>query len=86
MLLQRNHARVLEPKGLDSIFANNTNRLWPKMRVIDATRAMEIRVRKKAAPSILGAPDAATFAGWMERSVLSFPLFCSIKITMRKDT
>ena len=27
ILLQINHARILEPKGLNSVFANNTNRL-----------------------------------------------------------
>ena len=47
ILFQINHARILEPKGLDSVFANNTNRLWPNMRVIDATDTMELRTRDK---------------------------------------
>ena len=44
-LLQINHARILMPKGLDSSFTNNTNRLWPNVRVIDATGTMELRMR-----------------------------------------
>ena len=86
VLFQINHARILEPKGLDSVFANNTDRLWPNMRVIDSTGTVEIRMREKAALSLSGAPDAATFAELVERGALNFPILCSIRVTMRKST
>ena len=86
VLFQINHARVLEPKGLDSVFANNTTRLWPNIRVIDSTGTVDIRMREKAALSLSGAPDAATFAELVERGALNFPILCSIRVTMRKST
>ena len=46
ILLQINHVRILEPKGLDSVFAHNTNRLWPNMRVIDVTGTIELRMHE----------------------------------------
>ena len=62
VLFQVNHARVLEPKGGESVFAKDTDRLWPNVRVIDSTGTIEIRMREKAALALSGAPDAATFA------------------------
>ena len=86
VLFQINHARILEPKGLDSVFASNTNRLWPNLRVIDSTGTVEIRMREKTALILSGAPDAETFAELVEKGALNFPILCSIRITMRKST
>ena len=52
ILFHINHVRIMLPtsalgtpefqKGLDTVFAHNTNRLWPNMRVIDATGTIEL--------------------------------------------
>ena len=85
-LYQINHARILEPKGLENVFTNNGDRLWPNLRVIDGAGTIEIRMREKAALSLSGALDAATFADMAAKGVLNFPILSSIRITMRKST
>ena len=85
VLFQVNHARVLEPKGGESVFAKDTDRLWPNVRVIDSTGTIEIRMREKAALALSGAPDAATFAEMAEKGALNFPLLCSIRVTMKSS-
>ena len=82
-LFQINHVRVLEPKGGDSVFAKETDRLWPNVRVVDSTGTIEIRMREKAALELSGASDAATFAAFATQGALNFPLFCSIRVTMK---
>ena len=62
VVFQINHARVLEPKSGDNVFAKETDKLWPSVRVADSTGNVEVRMRKKAALELSGAPDAATFA------------------------
>jgi len=82
-LFQINHVRVLEPKGGDSVFAKETDRLWPNVRVVDSTGTIEIRMREKAALELSGAADAATFAAFATQGALNFPLLCSIRVTMK---
>ena len=82
-LFQINHVRVLEPKGLESVFTKSGERLWPNARVIDSTSTVELRMREKAALLLSGEPDAATFAQLAARGALNFPILCSARVTMR---
>ena len=85
VLFQMNHVRVLEPKSGDSVYARETDRLWPNVRVIDSTGTIEIRMREKAALELSGAPDAATFAAFAAQGALNFPVLCSIRVTMKSS-
>ena len=85
IVFQINHARVLEPKGSESVFAKETERLWPSVRVIDSTGTIEIRMREKAALDLSKAFDAATFAELAEKGALNFPVLSSIRVTMKRS-
>jgi len=85
VLFQINHVRVLEPKSGDNVFARETDRLWPNVRVIDSTGTIEIRMREKAALELSGARDATTFAACAAQGALNFPVLCSIRVTMKSS-
>ena len=76
---------MLEPKSGDNVFARETDRLWPNVRVIDSTGTIEIRMREKAALELSGARDAATFAAFAAQGALNFPVLCSIRVTMKSS-
>ena len=85
-LFQINHVRVLEPKGLEKVFTNNGERLWPNVRAIDSTGTVELRMRQKAALNLAGLDDAQEFAQLAAKGALNFPILCSIRVTMRRAT
>ena len=83
-VFQLNHVRILEPKGGEKVYTNAGDRLWPKLRIIDSTGSVELRMREKAALALSGATSAATFENLASRGALNFPILCSIRVTMRK--
>ena len=53
-LFQINHARIIEPNVRDNLLTNNGERLFPLVRLVDRTGALELRMREKVALELSG--------------------------------
>ena len=53
-MFQINHARIIEPKAGEDYYTNDKKRLFPAVRVMDHTGALDIRVRETTALELAG--------------------------------
>ena len=85
-LFQINHARVLEPKANENVYTNAGDRLFPTARVIDHSGAFTTKMREKAALELSGQSNKEEFADLVSKGALNFPILCSLRIAVRKNS
>ena len=85
-MFQINHARVLEPKANENVYTNSGDRLFPMVRVIDHSGAFSIRMRQKPALELSGQSSKEDFADLISKGALNFPILCSLRIAVRKNS
>ena len=73
IVFQLNHARIIEPKAREN-HCTKDGRLFPSVRVMDATGTLELRMREKTALSLAGASDKAEFIELASDGALNFPI------------
>ena len=83
---QINHARILESKAGDNVYTNQGDRLFPEVLVIDQTGAVQLRMREKAALAISGLDTKEDFATLAFQGGLNFPILCSLRVTISKNS
>ena len=83
-LFQINHARIVEPKGNEDVFASGGERLFPSVQVIDTSGALVLKMREKAALELSGQTSAKTFAELASKGALNFPILCSLRVRLRR--
>ena len=83
-LFQINHARIVEPKGNEDVFALGGERLFPSVQVIDTSGALVLKMREKAALELSGQTSAKTFAELASKGALNFPILCSLRVRLRR--
>ena len=81
---QINHARIVEPKGNEDVFASGGERLFPSVQVIDPSGALVLKMREKAALELSGQTSAKTFAELASKGALNFPLLCSLRVRLSR--
>ena len=75
---QINHARIVEPKGNEDVFASGDERLFPSVQVIDPSGARVLKMREKAALELSGQTSAKIFAELASKGALKFAILCSL--------
>ena len=83
-LFQINHARIVEPKGNEDVFALGGERLFPSVQVIDTSGALVLKMGEKAALELSGQTSAKTFAELASKGALNFPILCSLRVRLRR--
>ena len=84
-LFQINHCRIIEPpKGND--YCTKDGRLFPLIKVVDATGAVELRMREKTALALQSTNTTQDFVDLANNQALNFPLLCSIRVNLRKNS
>ena len=83
-VFQINHARILEPKGNENVLTSNGERLFPSVQVIDASGALVLKMREKAALELSGQTSKEAFAELASKGALNFPILCSLRIRLRR--
>ena len=83
-LFQINHARIVEPKGNEDVFASGGERLFPSVQVIDTSGAVVLKMREKAALELSGHTSAKTFAELASKGSLNFPILCSLRVRLHR--
>ena len=83
-LFQINHARIVEPKGNEDVFAGGGERLFPSVQVIDSSGALVLKMREKAALELSGQTSAKEFAELASKGALNFPILCSLRVRLRR--
>jgi hypothetical protein len=81
-VFQINHARIIEPKAGDDYYTKD-KRLFPAVRVMDHTGALELRMREKTALELAGVDTKEDFAELASKGGLNFPLLSSMRISVR---
>ena len=84
-LFQVNHARICEPR-LGENYCTADNRLFPQVRVIDHTGALELRLREKVALEIANCNSKEDFLALAQTSAFNFPILCSFRVCVTKRT
>ena len=85
-LFQINHARIIEPSGRDNLLTNNGERLFPLVRVVDRTGALELRMREKVALEMSGTVSKEGFTEEAECGALNFHILSSVRVVVKKST
>ena len=83
-LFQINHARIVEPKGNEDVFATGGESLFPSVQVIDTSGALVLKMREKAALELSGQSSARIFAELAAKGALNFPILCSLRRRLRR--
>ena len=83
-VFQINHARIVEPKGNEDVFASGGERLFPSVQVIDPSGALVLKMREKAALELSGQTSAKIFAELASKGALNFPILCSLRVRLRR--
>ena len=83
-VFQINHARIVEPKGNEDVFASGGERLFPSVQVIDTSGALVLKMREKAALELSGQTSAKIFAELASKGALNFPILCSLRVRLRR--
>ncbi len=83
-LFQINNCRIIEPpKGQD--YCTKDARLFPLVKVVDATGSIEIRMREKTVLDLLNIGTAQEFVELANEQALNFPILCSIRVYLSKN-
>ena len=85
-VFQINHVRVLEPKANEQIHTNDSDRLFPSVRIIDGSGGFTGRMREKAALELSGQSNKEDFQDLVSMGALNFPILCSVRIAVRKKS
>ena len=80
-MFQINHARIIEPKARENHLTKD-DRLFPSVRVMDATGTLELRMREKTALSLAGASDKAEFIELASDGALNSPILTSLRMVL----
>ena len=83
-LFQINHARIIEPSAGDNLLTNNGERLFPSVRVVDRTGALDLRMREKVALELSGHVSKEGFISEAESAGLNFAILCSVRVLVKK--
>ena len=83
-LFQINHARICEPSGRDNLLTNNGERLFPLVRIVDRTGALEMRMREKVALELSGESSKESFLSEFDKGALNFPILSSVRVIVKK--
>ena len=84
-LFQINHARIIEPNVRDNLLTNNGERLFPLVRLVDRTGALELRMREKVALDISSHISKEGFISEAESGALNFAILCSVRVIVKKS-
>ena len=82
IVFQLNHARIIEPKAREN-HCTKDGRLFPAVRVVDATGTLELRMREKAALSLAGVADKDEFIELASEGALNFPVLTSLRVVLQ---
>ena len=83
-LFQVNHVRVIEPSGANSLLTGKGARLFPPIRLIDGSGAVEVRMREKVALELSELGTKEEFIAEAADGVLNFAILCSVRILVKK--
>ena len=83
-LFQINHVRVIEPSGANSLLTGQPPRLFPPIRLIDGTGAVEVRMCEKVALELSELGTKEEFIAEAADGGLNFAILCSVRILVEK--
>ena len=86
ILFQINHVRVIEPVATDELLTNDKERLFVPVAMIDRSGTVEVRMREKAALELSSLSSKHEFIEESEQGGLNFPILCSVRVHLKKQT
>ena len=86
ILFQINHVRVIEPVANDELLTNDKERLFVPVAMVDRSGTVEVRMREKAALELSSLSSKHEFIEESEQGGLNFPILCSVRVHLKKQT